>query len=177
MRKMLDAKHKSSDTRGMNKLPLATRVQILAMLVEGSSMRSIARVTGVSFNTVDKLLQDAGVACAEHHDQAVRNVVSRRVQCDEIWAFCYAKARNVKSAKAAPAIAGDAWTWTAIDADTKLMISYLTGNRDAECAQAIMNDLRKRTVTRLQLTTDVLKVYLDVVENAFEAKIDYAQLV
>src|SRR5258706_11007269 len=115
MRKMLDAKHKSSDTRGMNKLPLATRVQILAMLVEGSSMRSISRVTGVSFNTVDKLLQDAGAACAEHHDQAVRGVKAKRVEADEIWAFTYAKQKNVASAKAAPAIAGDAWTWCAMD--------------------------------------------------------------
>jgi IS1 family transposase len=161
----------------MNKLPLATRVQILAMLVEGSSMRSIARVTGVSFNTVDKLLQDAGAACAKHHDQAVRGVQAKRVQCDEIWAFCYSKQKNVAAAKAAPAIAGDAWTWTALDADTKLMVSYLTGNRDAECALALMDDLRQRVTTRMQLTTDGHSAYLSAVEEAFGADIDYAQLV
>src|SRR6185437_321397 len=102
MNKLLDAKHKSSDTRGMNKLPLQTRVQILQMLCEGSSMRSISRVTGVSINTVSKLLVDAGNACAAFHDATVRTVPSKAVQCDEIWSFSYAKNKNVKFAKAAP---------------------------------------------------------------------------
>src|SRR5437660_7513070 len=103
---LLDAKHKSSDTRGMNKLPLETRVQILSMLCEGSSMRSISRVCDVSPNTVDKLLRDAGKACAAFHDDKVRDVKARRVQVDEIWSFTYAKQKNVANAKAAPQGAG-----------------------------------------------------------------------
>src|SRR3990167_2488458 len=99
----------------MNKLPLEKRVQILALLCEGSSMRAISRVADVSINTVTKLLIDAGLACARFHDQAVRNVKARHVQCDEIWSFCYAKAKNVPTAKKAPAVAGDVWTWTALD--------------------------------------------------------------
>src|ERR1051325_3045074 len=109
--------------RSMNKLPLATRVQILSMLVEGSSLRSISRVAGVSINTVTKLLVDAGTACVVFHDQNVRMVRAKRVECDEIWSFAYAKQKNVAKAKAAPEIAGDVWTWTGIDADSKLMIS------------------------------------------------------
>src|SRR3990167_9012587 len=101
----------------MNKLPLAKRVQVLSMLVEGSSMRSVSRVVGVSINTVTKLLVDAGTACAAFHDARVRNVAVKRIQCDEIWAFNYAKAKNVPTAKAAPAGAGDIWTWTALDSD------------------------------------------------------------
>src|SRR5271155_2808944 len=104
--------------RGMNKLPLETRVQILSMLCEGSSMRSISRVCDVSINTVTKTLVDAGAACVEHHDATVRGVKAKRVQCDEIWSFTYAKQKNVAAAKAAPASAGDAWTWTAIEAET-----------------------------------------------------------
>lgn len=106
----------------MNKLPLSKRVQILSMLCEGSSMRSISRVVDVSINTVSKLLAEAGEACLAIHDEHVRNVPSRRIQADEIWSFCYSKQANVKKAKAAPAEAGDVWTWTAIDADTKLMV-------------------------------------------------------
>src|SRR5688572_7945406 len=108
---MLDATHKSSYIRGMNKLPPPQRVQILSMLVEGSSMRSISRVVGVSINTVTKLLIDAGTACAAYHDRHVRNVTASRIQCDEIWSFAYAKAKNVPAAKAAPDGAGDVWTW------------------------------------------------------------------
>src|SRR3990167_8164525 len=122
----------------MNKLPLETRVQILSMLCEGSSMRAIARVADVSINTVTKLLVDAGLACARFHDKAVRGVKAHRVQCDEIWSFCYAKAKNVPTAKAAPARAGDVWTWTALDSDSKLIVSYLIGSRDAEYANAFM---------------------------------------
>src|SRR5437773_1657791 len=111
----------------MNKLPLQTRIQILSLLCEGSSMRSISRVCGVSINTVDKLLRDAGAVCAAFHDEKVRAVKSRSIQCDEIWSFCYAKKRNVASAKAAPEGAGDVWTFTAIDADSKLIVSWLVG--------------------------------------------------
>src|SRR3954452_375423 len=106
----------------MNKLSLSKRVQILSMLCEGSSMRSVSRVADVSINTVAKLLEDAGEACEAFHDETVRGVSSKRVQCDEIWAFNYCKQRNVATAKAAPEQAGDLWTWTALDADSKLMI-------------------------------------------------------
>jgi IS1 family transposase len=160
-----------------NALPLAKRVQILSMLVEGSSMRSISRVADVSINTVAKLLADAGEACIAHHDEAVRNVKAKRVQCDEIWSFVYAKKRNVATAKAAPEDAGDCWTWTAIDADSKLIVSYLVGKRDAECAHDFMQDVAARLAHRVQLTTDALKSYLDAVEDAFGGDIDYAKLV
>jgi IS1 family transposase len=161
----------------MNKLPLAKRAQILSMLCEGSSMRSFSRVADVSFNTIDKLLGDAGVACTEFHDRAVRNVKSRRVQCDEIWSFVHAKAKNVPTAKAAPEGAGDIWTWTAFDADNKLIISWTVGGRDAEHALDLMDDVRKRLANRVQLTTDGHAAYLSAVEEAFGADIDFAQLV
>lgn len=162
---------------GMNKLPLAKRVQILSMLCEGSSMRSISRVVDVSINTVSKLLEDAGRACAAFHDDAVRNVQAKRVQVDEIWSFCYAKQANVADAKKAPEGAGDVWTWTAIEADTKLIISYLIGGRDAEYANAFIGDLKERVANRIQLTSDGHRAYLDAVEEAFGADVDYAQLV
>ncbi len=161
----------------MNKLPLDKRVQILSMLVEGSSMRSISRVTGVSFNTVVKLLADAGAACDDYHDETVRNVTSKRVQCDEIWSFCYAKAKNVPTAKAAPEGAGDVWTWTALDADSKLIVSWLVGGRDADYANEFMQDVADRLDNRVQLTTDGHYAYLDAVERAFGIDVDYAQLI
>ena len=161
----------------MNKLSLAKRVQILSMLVEGSSMRSISRVVDVSINTVSALLVDAGKACAKHHDDTVRNVRSKRIQADEIWSFCYAKQKNVETAKAAPEDAGDVWTWTALDADSKLIVSYLIGGRDAAYAHEFMQDVAGRLANRVQLTTDGLKAYLDAVEGAFGADIDYAQLI
>jgi IS1 family transposase len=160
-----------------NKLLLAKRVQILSMLVEGSSMRSISRVADVSINTVSKLLAEAGEACIAHHDETVRKVKAKRVQCDEIWSFCYAKKKNVPTAKAAPEEAGDLWTWTALDADNKLIVSYWVGNRDAETAKDIMQDVADRLANRVQLTTDALKSYLDAVEDAFGGDIDYAKLV
>ena len=175
---LLDAKHISSLQRGMsNKLPLAKRVQILSMLCEGSSMRSISRVVDVSINTVSALLVDAGKACAAHHDETVRGVRSKRVQADEIWSFCYAKQKNVATAKAAPEEAGDVWTWTALDADSKLIVSYLIGSRDAGCANEFMHDVAGRLANRVQLTTDGFRGYLDAVEDAFGADIDYAMLV
>lgn len=172
---MLDAKHKNSDTRGMNKLPLQTRVQILTMLCEGSSMRSISRITGVSINTVTKLLVDAGMACAAFHDATVRNVPAVRVQCDEIWSFAYAKNKNVKFAKAAPEAAGDVWTWTALDADSKLIVSWHVGDRSQHTGISFMADLKARLANRVQLTTDGHKAYLKAVaEVDFDA--DYAML-
>ncbi len=174
---MLDAKQKVHYTGGMNKLPLAKRVMILNMLVEGSSMRSISRVADVSINTVAKILAEAGEACIAHHDETVRNVKSKRVQCDEIWSFCYAKKKNVDMAKAAPEGAGDIWTWTAIDADSKLIVSYYVGDRDAPSASTFMQDVAGRLANRVQLTTDNLKTYLDAIEGAFGGDIDYAKLV
>jgi IS1 family transposase len=161
----------------MNKLPLAKRVQILSMLCEGSSMRSISRVADVSINTVSKLLVDAGKACAAFHDEKVRGVTSKRIQCDEIWSFTYAKAKNVATAKAAPEEAGDTWTWTALDADSKLIVSWLVGGRDSEYAMVFMDDLRSRLANRVQLTTDGHRAYLEAVEGAFGGDIDYAMLV
>jgi IS1 family transposase len=163
--------------RGMNKLPLETRVRILSLLVEGSSLRSISRVCDVSINTVTKLLVDAGEVCAVFHDEKVRGVKAKRVQCDEIWSFTYAKQKNVAKAKAAPANAGDTWTWTGIEADTKLIVSWLVGGRDSEYAMAFIGDLQSRLANRVQLTTDGHKAYLDAVEDAFGADVDYAQLV
>ena len=160
-----------------NKLPLATRVQILNMLVEGSSMRSISRVADVSINTVAKLLAEAGEACIAHHDATVRDVKAKRIQCDEIWSFCYAKKRNLETAKAAPDKAGDLWTWTALDADSKLIVSYSVGDRDAATAHTFMQDVASRLASRVQLTTDALKAYLDAIEGAFGGDVDYGKLV
>ena len=161
----------------MNRLSLEKRVEILSMLCEGSSMRSISRVVDVSFNTVAKLLADAGIACADYHDASVRNAAAKRVQCDEIWSFCYAKARSVPTAKSAPDVAGDVWTWTALDADSKVIVGWLVGGRDAEYANAFMQDVADRLSTRVQLTTDGHIPYLEAVEGAFGADVDFAQLV
>ena len=161
----------------MNKLPSETRAQILHLLCEGQSIRAITRVTGVSKNTVTKLLIDTGKACMAYHDTNVRNVEAKRVQVDEIWSFTYAKQRNVAMAKAAPDGAGDTWTWTAIDADSKLIVAYLIGGRDSECAMWFMDDLRSRLANRVQLTSDGHKAYLEAVEDAFGSDIDYAMLI
>jgi len=162
---------------GMNKLSLAKRAQILTLLCEGSSMRSVSRIAGVSINTVSKLLVDAGKACASFHDDKVRGVQSKYIQCDEIWSFTYAKAKNVGEAKAAPDQAGDTWTWTALDADSKLIVSHFVGGRDSECAMWFMDDVAKRLASRVQMTTDGHRAYLEAVEGAFGADVDYAQLV
>ena len=161
----------------MNKLPLAKRVMILSMLCEGSSMRSISRVADVSINTVTKLLEDAGETCLALHDEMVHGVQSNRLQIDEIWWFCYAKAKNVAAAKSAPAEAGDVWTWTALDADTKLMVSYFVGDRSGESAMVVADDLRARVVSeRVQITTDAHNAYLGAIETAFGADADYATI-
>ncbi|MES0065499.1 IS1 family transposase [Mesorhizobium sp. M0074] len=161
----------------MNKLPLTTRVQILSMLVEGASMRSVARVADVSFNTIAKLMIEAGEACAAYHDETVRNVQAKRVQCDEIWAFVAAKQKNVPNMKTPVDGAGDVWTWTALDADSKMIISYLVGGRDSEYALAFMDDVAARLANRVQMTTDGHRAYLEAVEGAFGADVDYAQLI
>lgn len=163
---------------GMNRLPPETRAQILTLLCEGSSMRSITRITGVSINTVTKLLIDAGAACAEFHDEAVRNVKAQRVQCDEIWSFCYAKANHVIGAKAAPDRAGDVWTWTALDADSKLIISWLVGPRVKEAARGFLYDLSMRLgASPVQITTDGLTAYEKPMWETFGESVDFAQLI
>lgn len=161
----------------MNRLSTEDRARILHLLCEGQSIRSITRVTGASKNTVIKLLADAGKACMAYHDANVRNVKAVRVQVDEIWSFTYAKQKNVASAKAAPEGAGDTWTWTAIEADTKFIISYLVGGRDAEYAVEFIQDLADRVAGRFQLTSDGLNAYIGAVEDAFGDDIDFAQLV
>ena len=162
---------------GMRKLDLKARVQILNLLCEGMSMRAVARIADVSFNTVAKLLIDAGTVSAEMHDEMVQGVKATRIQCDEIWAFNYCKQRTVTSAKAAPADAGDIWTWTGIDADSKLIVSYLVGDRSGETAIELMDDLRSRLANRVQLSTDGHRAYLEAVEGAFGADVDYAQII
>ena len=161
----------------MNRLNMEKRLQILSMLCEGSSMRSISRVADVSINTVAKLLVDAGLACAAFHDETVRDVKARRVQVDEIWSFTAAKQKNVTAMRKIVAGAGDTWTWTAIEADTKMIVSWLVGGRDSEYAMAFMDDLRSRLANRVQLTSDGHRAYLEAVEGAFVGDIDYGQLV
>ena len=161
----------------MNKLKTAKRVQIVSALVEGNFLRATSRMADVSINTVTKLLVDLGTACAQFHDETVRGLRCRRVECDEVWAFCYAKQKNVERAKSAPVGAGDLWTWVAIDSDSKLIPSWLVGTRDAESAYEFMTDLASRLRWRVQLTTDGHKPYLAAVEDAFGADIDYAMLV
>jgi IS1 family transposase len=161
----------------MNKLPIEKRTQILNLLCEGSSMRAISRVADVSLNTVTKILVDAGRACAEFHDKTVRNVRSKNVQADEIWSFCYAKDKTLRFAKAAPEGAGSVWTWTALDVESKLIVSCLVGGRDAEYAMEFMEDVKSRLASRVQLTTDGHKPYFTAVESAFGTDVDYAQLV
>lgn len=161
----------------MNKLPLETRVQVLSMLCEGSSMRAISRVNGVSINTVTKLLEDAGETCIALHDEKVRNVKSRRLQCDEIWSFNYCKKANLPNATKAPEKAGDVWTWTAVDADSKLIVSYFVGNRDGEHALEFITDLGSRIVDRPQITTDGLASYISAIDEIFGIDVDFAQLI
>jgi IS1 family transposase len=161
----------------MNKLDRAARAQILHLLCEGNSIRAATRLTGASKNTITKLMVESGEACATYHDQHVRNLQTRRVQVDEIWSFTYAKQKNVRRAKAAPDGAGDTWTWTAIDADSKLMIAWLVGGRDSSFAMVFMDDLRSRLANRVQLTSDGHGAYLEAVEGAFSGDVDYAQLI
>jgi IS1 family transposase len=160
----------------MNRLSTEKRAQIVGMIVEGNSIRSITRMTGVCQEAITKLLCDLGKACADHHNATVRRVKSRRVQCDEVWSFCYAKAKNVPEEKKGSG-AGDVWLWTGIDADSKLILSYLCGGRDADWATQFMEDLASRLATRIQITTDGLKAYAVAVEGAFGMDVDYAMLI
>jgi IS1 family transposase len=161
----------------MNKLSTAKRVQIVKALVEGNSLRSITRMVGVSINTVTKLLVDLGAACEAFHDAHVRNVPARRVQCDEIWSFCYARRENVPEDYKGVFGYGDLWTWVGQDADSKLVISWHIGRRDAQTAHPFMHDLASRLTSRVQLTTDGLHAYLDATDAAFASDIDYARLI
>ena len=161
----------------MNRLPFEKRRQIIHLMVEGNGINAISRLTGASKNTVLKLLGQAGAACMAHHDMAVRGVKAQRVECDEIWSFNYCKKANLPRAKAAPEGAGDVWTWTAIDADSKLIVSYLIGSRDADAAQDFMHDVADRLANRVQPTTDGHGAYLSAVIGAFGIDVDYAQLV
>jgi IS1 family transposase len=151
------------------------RIRVVAALVEGNSIRATSRMTGVARNTVTKLLVDLGMACMKFHDEHVRNVRVRRLQCDEIWAYIGAKAKNVSTAKKEIGW-GDVWTWVGIDADTKLVVSYLVGGRGADWAMDFMKDAASRIQGRVQVTTDGHKAYLSAVEESFGADVDYAQL-
>jgi IS1 family transposase len=161
----------------MNKMTREQRTQILHLLCEGSSVRAVSRITGSAKNAIIKLMIDAGKACAAYHDEHVVNLKSKRVQVDEVWAFVYAKEKNVAKAKAAPEDAGDAWTWTALDADSKLLLAYYVGDRGGESASVFMENVASRLATRVQLTSDGHKAYLEAVEGSFGADVDYAQLV
>jgi IS1 family transposase len=161
----------------MNKLSIERRAQILGMMVEGNSIRAIVRMTGASKNTIIKLLEDAGEAFSEYQDRVFRGLKLKRIQLDEIWAFCYAKQRNVMLAKAAPEEAGDLWTWVAIDAETKLVPSWRIGDRSGATATEFVCDLSGRLANRVQVTSDGHRAYLEAVEAGFGADVDYAQLI
>jgi IS1 family transposase len=161
----------------MNQLSTAKRSAIVRALCEGCSIRATVRMTGASKNTIVKLLAELGPAVTKFQDETLRNLQSKRVQCDEIWSFCYAKNKNVTpEIREKNPDAGDVWTWTAIDADTKLILSWLVASRDLPSAKAFMQDVAGRLANRVQLTTDAYRLYLTAVDNAFGTEIDYAQL-
>jgi IS1 family transposase len=157
----------------MNRLPLQKRVQVISALVEGTSLRATCRMTGVAMNTVLKLLADVGDACAEYHDENLRGLTSVRVQCDEIWSFCHAKQRNLKLKDRYRNDVGDLWTWVGIDADTKLLVSWLVGKRTPIFARHFMLDLAARIKSYVQISTDGLAMYKDAVRYAFKHRVDY----
>ncbi len=161
----------------MNKLSVAEQAKIIGCLVEGNSIRSTARITNTDKKTVLRLLAKVGAACKAHHHWRVRNVQSRRVQCDEIWSFCYAKEKNVPDDCKGVFGYGDVWTWTALCADSKMILSYYVGLREVMDAMHFMDDLRPRLANRVQLTTDGHHAYLVAVDQAFGGDIDYAMLV
>jgi IS1 family transposase len=161
----------------MNRLIRDKQALIIGALVEGNSINSIVRMTGVSKHTVLNLLRDVGSACADYQDRVLCGLKCKRIQCDEIWQFVYAKEKNVPADKKGKFGYGDVWTWVAIDADTKLVPAFMVGNRDAQSARMFIDELASRLAHRVQLTTDGLKVYLEAVEAAFGCDIDYAMLV
>jgi IS1 family transposase len=159
----------------MNRLDQSKRTAVIRCLVEGNSIRSTVRITGAAKNTVVKLLAELGCACARYHYYNVRGLKVKRLQADEIWSFVGAKKKNVKLEQKVQGW-GDVWTWVGIDADTKLVVSYLLGDRGRDSAFAFILDCAERIVGRPQLTTDALKVYPDAVEEVFGSNVDYAQL-
>jgi IS1 family transposase len=161
----------------MNELRKDKQIQVISALVEGNSIRATVRMTGVAKNTIVKLLTDLGKACARYQDKVFKNLPCKHIQCDEIWSFCYAKEKNVPEDKKGKFGYGDIWTFTALCADTKLVPSWLIGNRDLESATIFLKDLAGRLANRIQLTTDGHKMYLDAVESAFGSDIDFSQLV
>ena len=161
----------------MNLLDNKKREQVIAALVEGNSIRATVRMTGVAKNTIIKLLADVGMVCAEYQDKAFRNLTCKKIQCDEIWSFVGAKAKNVSPDKEGLFGYGDVWTWVSMDAETKLVPCWLVGNRSTETAMEFISDLAGRLANKVQLTTDGHKPYLEAVESAFGGDIDYAQLV
>jgi IS1 family transposase len=174
---MLDKSKNWAYLYDMNRLSVAVRARILGMLVEGNSLRATSRLADVSINTVTKLLVDLGSVCERYQQETLRNLPCKRVQCDEIWSFCYAKQKNVPIEKQGQFGYGDVWTWTALCADTKLICCWQIGTRGAASAYALMHDLASRLANRIQLTTDGHRVYADAVESAFGPDIDYAMLI
>lgn len=176
MNKMLVLLKLNLSLHFMNKLPIQKRVQIINMLVEGNSLRSTSRMADVSINTVTKLLVEVGQACQLFHDETVRSVIAQRVQCDEIWSFVYSKEKNKPQDVEG---AGDVWTFVGIDSDTKLVLSWLMGNRDIETATYFMKDVAERIKGHVQITTDGLKAYVNAVDSAFptDDEVDFAQLI
>jgi IS1 family transposase len=161
-----------------NVLSIEKKTAVIAALAEGCSVRSTSRLTGVAKGTILRLLAEVGEACADYQDRVIRNVKAKRVQVDEIWSFCYAKEKNATPAMWERAgYVGDVWTFTAIDADTKLVISWAVGRRDAGCAAPFLQDIAGRLSNRIQLTTDGHKMYLEAVPEAFGKRVDFAQLV
>lgn len=161
----------------MRKLSTEERVRVISCLVEGNSIRSTVRMTGTAKNSIVRLLGLVGEACAEYQDRAFRRLTCKRIQCDEIWSFCYSKQKNIPEKLKGTFGIGDVWTWTGIDAESKLIPSWLVGDRDGATARRFMADLASRLAHRVQLTTDGHKVYLDAVEQAFGGDIDYAMLI
>lgn len=161
----------------MNRLPIEKRAQIIGLLVEGMSMRAVTRIVGCSINTVTKLLEEVGFACAMYQSETLRNLQSKRIQCDEIWAFYGSKEKNVPEEHKGELGYGDVYTWTALDADSKLMVSYMVGKRNSAYADAFMQDVASRLANRVQLTKDGYKPYLEAVAGVFQNQIDYAMLV
>ena len=161
----------------MNRMPLAKRAQILGFLVEGMSLRAASRLADCSINTVTRLLVDVGMACMAYQDATLRNLPCKRVQCDEIWSFVGAKQRNVPADQQEEFGIGDVWTWTAIDADTKLVAAWMVGNRDGDAAKVFIADLAARLKNRIQLSTDGHRMYLEAVHSGFDVPVDYGMLV
>lgn len=158
----------------MNRLPLEELVRVLASLVEGASIRATSRITGVAKGTILRLLAEVGDACEMYHDETVRNLTCVRVQCDEIWSFCQAKEKNIPDRKKRIGI-GDVWTWVGIDSDTKLVVSYICGDRTHRFARRFANDLAERISSYVQISTDGLRMYEDAIQYAFGYRADYGQ--